>query len=67
MSQPKTRSNWEVAAFAAPAAPLLALSLPTIIFLPPYFASHLGIPLAVVSAIFLGARVFDLASTREAA
>jgi glycoside/pentoside/hexuronide:cation symporter, GPH family len=60
VSQPKTRSNWEVAAFAAPAAPLLALSLPTIIFLPPYFASHLGIPLAVVSAIFLGARVFDL-------
>lgn len=53
-------SNWEIAAFAGPAAPLLALSLPTIIFLPPYFASHLGIPLAVVSAIFLGARVFDL-------
>lgn len=53
-------SNWEIAAFAAPAAPLLALTLPTIIFLPPYFASHLGIPLAVVSAIFLGARVFDL-------
>jgi glycoside/pentoside/hexuronide:cation symporter, GPH family len=60
VSQAKTRSNWEVAAFAAPAAPLLALSLPTIIFLPPYFASHLGIPLAVVSALFLGARVFDL-------
>lgn len=60
MSQTKKRSNWEVAAFAAPAAPLLALSLPTIIFLPPYFASYLGIPLAAVSAIFLGARVFDL-------
>jgi len=58
--QTKKRSNWEVAAFAAPAAPLLALSLPTIIFLPPYFASHLGIPLAVVSGLFLGARVFDL-------
>ncbi|MGE0740673.1 MAG: MFS transporter [Hyphomonadaceae bacterium] len=53
-------SNWRIAAFAGPAGPLLALSLPTIIFLPPYFASHLGIPLAVVSAIFLGARVFDL-------
>ncbi|HJS79460.1 MAG TPA: MFS transporter [Vitreimonas sp.] len=60
MSQIKKRSNWEVAAFAAPAAPLLALSLPSIIFLPPYFASHLGIPLGVVSAIFLGARMFDL-------
>jgi glycoside/pentoside/hexuronide:cation symporter, GPH family len=60
VAQSKKRSNWEVAAFAAPAAPLLALSLPTIIFLPPYFASHLGIPLTVVSIIFLGARVFDL-------
>jgi len=51
---------WEIAAFAAPAAPLLALSLPVIIFLPPHFAEHLGLPLWVVSAIFLGARVFDL-------
>ena len=53
-------SGWEVAAFAAPAAPLLALSLPTIIFIPPYFASHLGIPLFWVSAIFLGVRVADI-------
>lgn len=53
-------SNWEVAAFAAPAAPLLALTLPVIIFLPPHFAEHLGLPLWAVSAIFLGARVFDL-------
>ncbi|MBL8537682.1 MAG: MFS transporter [Hyphomonadaceae bacterium] len=51
---------WEIAAFAAPAAPLLALSLPVIIFLPPHFAEHLGLPLWMVSAIFLGARVFDL-------
>jgi Na+/melibiose symporter-like transporter len=53
-------SAWEVAAFAAPAAPLLALSLPVIIFLPPHFAEHLGLPLEVVSVIFLGARIFDL-------
>lgn len=53
-------SSWEIAAFAAPAAPLLALSLPVIIFLPPHFAEHLGLPLWAVSAIFLGARVFDL-------
>jgi glycoside/pentoside/hexuronide:cation symporter, GPH family len=60
VAEANKRSNLEIAAFAAPAAPLLALSLPTIIFLPPYFASHLGTPLAAVSAIFLGARVFDL-------
>ncbi len=53
-------SAWEVAAFAAPAAPLLALSLPPIIFLPPYFASHLGLPLYAVSAIFLGVRIADI-------
>lgn len=53
-------SGWEIAAFAAPAAPLLALSLPTIIFIPPYFASHLGIPLFWVSAIFLGVRILDI-------
>lgn len=51
---------WRIAAFAGPAAPLLALSLPAIIFLPPHFAEHLGLPLWAVSAIFLGARVFDL-------
>jgi len=51
---------WEVVAFAAPAAPLLALSLPVIIFLPPHFAEHLGLPLWMVTAIFLGARIFDI-------
>lgn len=64
MTQPANRerkvSLWEVIAFAAPAGPLLALSLPTIIFIPPYFASHLGIPLYAVSAIFLGVRIADI-------
>lgn len=53
-------STWEIIAFAAPAGPLLALSLPTIIFIPPYFASELGIPLVWVSAIFLGVRLADI-------
>ncbi len=64
MTQPTAKgrpiSLVELVAFAAPAAPLLALSLPVIIFLPPHFAEHLGLPLWAVSAIFLGARVFDL-------
>jgi len=53
-------STWEIIAFAAPAGPLLALSLPTIIFIPPYFASDLGLPLYAVSAIFLGVRLADI-------
>lgn len=49
-----------LALFALPSAPLLALTLPISIFLPPYYATHLGLPLAIVSAVFVGARVFDL-------
>jgi len=53
-------SVWDIAAFAAPAAPLLALSLPPILFIPPHFATHLHIPLYAVSAIFLGVRLADI-------
>ena len=53
-------SPLRLAAFALPAAPLLALTLPTIIFLPHYFATHIGLSLGFVSAIFLGARVLDI-------
>ena len=53
-------SAWELVAFAAPAGPLLALSLPVVIFIPPYFASDLGLPLWAVSAIFLGVRLADI-------
>jgi Na+/melibiose symporter-like transporter len=54
------RSKRTLAAFALPGAPILALSLPTIVFLPPHYAAHLGLELAAVSAIFLGARTFDI-------
>lgn len=55
----KPVSFWEIAAFAAPAAPLLALTLPTVIFLPPHFVTHLGLPQWLVAAMFFGARAFD--------
>ena len=50
----------EIALFSAPAAPLLALTLPTVIFLPPHFITDLGLSETVVAAIFFGARMFDL-------
>jgi len=53
-------SFWTMAAFAAPSAPLLALSLPSLIFLAPYFNEHLGLSLTTVSVVFLTARIFDI-------
>lgn len=60
MSQTGERkvSAWEIAAFAAPAAPLLALGLPTIMFLPQYFIRDLGIEAGAL--IFVLARVLDV-------
>lgn len=51
---------WQLAAFAAPAAPLNAMTLPSVIFLPPHLATYVGVPLSVVSAIFIGVRMLDI-------
>src|SRR5262245_34359475 len=56
----KPLSRARLAAFIAPAAPLGALSLPPLVFLPSYFNTVLGAPLAAVSAIFFAARVSDI-------
>ena len=60
MSRSPKVSALELAAFAAPAAPLLALTLPTVMFLPPYFIEHVGLEEGVVGALFLAARMFDI-------
>ena len=52
--------GWRLAAFAIPGAPLLALSVPPIVFLPPYYVGHLQIDEAAVGALFLAARFLDL-------
>lgn len=51
-------SDWEILAFAAPAAPLLALGLPTIMFLPQYYIRDLGIEAG--AAIFAITRILDV-------
>lgn len=51
-------SVWEIAAFAAPAGPLLALGLPTIMFLPQYYIRDLGIEAGAV--IFAVTRILDV-------
>src|SRR5262245_4740656 len=51
-------STWEILAFAAPAWPLLALGLPTIMFLPQYYIRDLGIEAGAV--IFVITRLLDV-------
>jgi len=48
-------------ALAGPAAPMAALSLPLIIYLPEFFSNALGINLAVVGLMFTFVRLADLA------
>ena len=61
MTKSERKVTWlELAAFAAPAAPLTAMTLPSVIFLPPHFATHLHIPLSLVSAMFIGVRMLDI-------
>ncbi|MDX2234134.1 MAG: MFS transporter [Hyphomonadaceae bacterium] len=65
MAEPATEKTeriggWRMAAFAAPSAPLLALSLPALIFLAPHYNEHLGLSLTAVSLIFLAARIADI-------
>ena len=49
-----------LAALAAPALPMAALTLPLIIYLPEYYANALGLDLAAVGLIFTVVRLADL-------
>jgi Na+/melibiose symporter-like transporter len=49
-----------LAAFAAPAGPLLALSLAPLIFLAPFYARTLDIPYETAFLAFFAARIFDI-------
>lgn len=54
------RSNATLAAFAASCLPYAALGLPVYVTLPEFYASHVGVPLAAVSLIFLIVRLADI-------
>lgn len=49
-----------LAAFSSPAIPLAALLLPITVYLPDYYATHLGLDLAVLAFVFAAVRLFDL-------
>ncbi|HEX2590681.1 MAG TPA: MFS transporter, partial [Rhizomicrobium sp.] len=50
-----------LAAFAAAALPAASLQLPLTVYLINYYASHLGVPLAIVGATFGLVRLIDIA------
>lgn len=49
-----------LAAFAGPGLPIGAVGLPMIVYLPPYYAGHLGLDLAAVGLVFFLVRAIDL-------
>jgi GPH family glycoside/pentoside/hexuronide:cation symporter len=61
MSQPPRRSNWTLAAFAAPCLPLAGLGLPLVVYLPEFYASELGLSLSQVGFAFAAVRILDMA------
>lgn len=52
--------GWRLAAFSSPAIPLAALLLPITVYLPDYYATHLGLDLGVLAFAFAAVRLFDL-------
>jgi Na+/melibiose symporter-like transporter len=57
---PVRRSNATLAAFASSCLPYAALGLPVYVTLPEFYASHVGVDLAVVGIVFLVIRMADI-------
>jgi len=51
-----------LAAFAAPSVSLSALALPLVMYLPPYYATEVGLGLAAVGLVFMIVRLVDVAT-----
>lgn len=52
----------QLVAYAGPALPLAALSLPFYVMVPEFYARDLGVPLAVVGAVLFAVRIIDAIS-----
>jgi len=46
--------------FSAPNIPIAALSVVVFVYLPPYFAGHLGAPLAAIGVVWMAVRLLDV-------
>ena len=58
--EPKRLGSGLMALFSGPAIPFAALSLPLTVYLPPFYARHVGISLAMVGLIFTAVRLADI-------
>ncbi len=52
--------RWRIAMFSLPSIPISALGLPIVVYLPPFYASEMGLSLTLVGTIFLIARLWDM-------
>lgn len=57
---PKRLSRLKLAAYAAPALPIAAFATPLAIYLPPFYATDMGLGLTTVGAVLMAARFWDL-------
>ncbi len=53
-------SRWQMAAFALPGAPMAAMGLPIVVYLPPFYAGEMGLGLALVGWVFMITRFWDV-------
>ena len=51
---------WKLAALGSPAVPMAAMSIPLTVYLPPYYASEMGLGLGVVGTLFMITRLWDM-------
>ena len=58
--RPSGLSRWRIGAFALPAAPIAAMGLPIVVYLPPFYADEMGLGLALVGTIFMITRFWDV-------
>lgn len=62
MSRPPSQSPWRLALFSAAGLPVGALIISLAVYLPHYYTSNLGLPLAAVGAAFATVRLIDICS-----
>jgi Na+/melibiose symporter-like transporter len=60
VAPPKRLALLGVAPFSAPALPLQAISVAVFVYLPPYFAGHLGVSMTLIGLLWMAVRLIDI-------